>query len=369
MEAEQRKSALRSKRKPLSDCTNILQDRRKNPSSPSSAKIPKLQTLTKPPRPINTAANAVKTKQFNPNPNPSPSTCSSPKSHTSTGSNNSPEPPAPPTPLSDAGGIDCRKSRITADQIQRHDATTRKDKGKMVANDPIIQLSASLTSDSPQISSSAVPGHCSRSVIQSFPSQKLHAQTIKDKGKAIVDDPVNEFSVPWTSKYFHSSSSISSDGSLSETSAAYTRELHVETRKDKENMFLENPNFEASEPSTPRVPLAPLASSGTREKPVTVYNLRRAGQSRKHAAGNINEPVTCPPGQRIKKKGLELDYDRGRKNAGSYTDPLPMHKKKRSRDEAVHVMPKEEIEKLRAIYADIDAFELPEEVASESELE
>lgn len=132
----------------------------------------------------------------------------------------------------------------------------------MVANDPIIQLSASLTSDSPQISSSAVPGHCSRSVIQSFPSQKLHAQTIKDKGKAIVDDPVNEFSVPWTSKYFHSSSSISSDGSLSETSAAYTRELHVETRKDKENMFLENPNFEASEPSTPRVPLAPLASSG-----------------------------------------------------------------------------------------------------------
>lgn len=46
-----------------------------------------------------------------------------------------------------------------------------------------------------------------------------------------------------------------------------------------------------------------------------------------------------------------------------------MYQQKRSRDEAVHVMPKEEIEKLRAIYADIDAFELPEEVASESELE
>lgn len=35
----------------------------------------------------------------------------------------------------------------------------------------------------------------------------------------------------------------------------------------------------------------------------------------------------------------------------------------------MHVMPKEEVEKLRAYYADIDSFELPEEVASESEVE
>lgn len=377
MEAEQK----RSKRKPLSDCTNInLPTRRKNPHSSSSSKFPNSQTLIKPPKSTNPTANTLKN---NPSLNPNPSTCSSPKSHTSTGSSNyptnssihhSPDPPAPPTPLSDTGGADGKKSRLSTDQSQRHDATTRKDKGKgkMVADTPIIQLSASLTSNSLQISSSAAPVHCSRSEIQSIQSQELHAQTIKDKGKAIADDPVIPSPAPWVSKYVHSSSSITSSGSLSETSATHSQKLHIETRKDKGKMVLETLNMEASEPSTPHASLPSLSASGTQERPVTVYNQRRARKGRKDTAGKINSPLTCPPDQRIKNKGLELDYDRGNGKSGSHTDPLPVHKKKRSRGKdggSMHVLPQEEVEKLRAYYADIDAFELAEEVASESELE
>ncbi|XP_021732589.1 uncharacterized protein LOC110699373 [Chenopodium quinoa] len=394
MEAEQR----RSKRKPLSDCTNTVQNRRKIPSS--SSKIPKSQTLIKPPKPFNSAANIVSNKQGN----TCSSICSSPKSNTSTGSNNSqnissiprsPEPPAPATPLSDAGGVDGKKSRLSADQSQRHDAprkdkgkmvadalavdqsqrhdAPRKDKGKMVADASIIQLPTSLTSNSLQISSSAAPGHCSWPENQSVQNENLHTQTIKDKGKAIVDATVIESTSPWTSKYLHSSSpSFTSDDSLSKTSAVYSQKFHVLTRKDKGKMVLETPTSEASEPSTPHAPHESQAASGTRERPLTVYTHRRTRQGRKLAAGKINEPLTCPPGQRIKKKGLELDYDQGDSNSGSHTDPLPMHKKKRSRqkyDDSMHVLPKEEVERLRAMYADIDAFELPEEVASESELE
>ncbi|XP_021769291.1 uncharacterized protein LOC110733536 [Chenopodium quinoa] len=444
MEAEQR----RSKRKPLSDCTNTLQNRRKNPSI--SSKIPKSQTLIKPPKPFNSSANIVSNKQVN----TSSSICSSPKSNTSTGSNNSqnissiprsPEPPAAATPLSDAGGVDGKKSRLSADQSQRHDASRkdkgkmvaddlavdqsqrhdaprkdkgkmvadvlaldqsqrhdapRKDKGKMVADASIIQLPTSLTSNSLQVSSSSAPAHCSRPDNQSVQNENLHTQTIKDKGKAIVDVRPENQSVqnenlhtqtindkgkaivdatviespsPWTSKYLHSpSSSFTSDDSLSKMSAVYSQKLHVITRKDKGKMVLETPTTEASEPSTPHAPHASQAASGTRERPLTVYTHRKARQGKKHAAGKISEPLTCPPAQRIKKKGLELDSDQGDSNSGSHTDPLPVHKKKRSRqkyDDSVHVLPKEEVERLRAMYADIDAYELPEEVASESELE
>lgn len=106
MEAE-KTSSSRPKRKPLSDCTNTLPNRRKNPSS----NIPKSQTLIKPPKPLHVTADSIKNKQL-------PPICSTQKTPTSTGSSNlpdfqnvssilqSPEPPPPPlTPISDAGTL------------------------------------------------------------------------------------------------------------------------------------------------------------------------------------------------------------------------------------------------------------------------
>ena len=44
-----------------------------------------------------------------------------------------------------------------------------------------------------------------------------------------------------------------------------------------------------------------------------------------------------------------------------------MQKSRKNHDDPVHIMPLDEIERLRAYYAEVDAFELTEEVASDSD--
>lgn len=150
--------------------------------------------------------------------------------------------------------MDIEKSRLSGNSSQRHDGATRKDKGKMVADTPIIQLSASLTSKPLQISSSTDPGHCSRSDIQVIHSQNLQTQTVKDTEKITSD-------ASWVSKYLHMSPSVSS-GSFSEAPAINSQKLHEEKRKDKGKTVLETPDIEASEPSTPHAPLVSPTASG-----------------------------------------------------------------------------------------------------------
>ncbi|KAL9257160.1 hypothetical protein AKJ16_DCAP01659 [Drosera capensis] len=64
---------------------------------------------------------------------------------------------------------------------------------------------------------------------------------------------------------------------------------------------------------------------------------------------------------------FKVDTSAGDSKSGSFSDPLPLHKKMRWQRHAKPVpsMPPDEAEKLRAQYAEIDAFELP--VESESE--
>ncbi|KAL2896371.1 Antagonist of mitotic exit network protein 1 [Bienertia sinuspersici] len=310
MEAERR-----SKRKPLSDCTNIIVNQRKKPlPSSSSSKNPNPKTLIKPPKPSNVRATPISSRVIAP-------TSSSQKSHTSTGSNNSsnsvtvpsipqsPEPPAPPTPTSDAVAADSKKSRLVVNQSQRDDETRRKDKGKMVVDTPIIPLSPYMTSKPLRIASSSAPGRSSGSGIQAVQSDTLHEQT-KDKGKTTINESVIQLPAPFISRHLELSSPGISGCSVSETSV-----VHSQT-----------PNIEESEPSTPHAPLTSPATSGkssltqslppglllllslrqrTRDRPVTIYGQRRGRQGRKHAVGNFSSSFSE---QNTRKTGYLLQF-------------------------------------------------------------
>ncbi|CAO2816978.1 unnamed protein product [Amaranthus hypochondriacus] len=362
MEA-QRRSSLRSKRKPLSDCTNTLSDFCKKPSS----NIPKSQTLIKPSKSSNFTSNSVKNNFI-------PHISSSPRSPTSTGSNSIPNfknvssipqsyepPPPPPTPVFGAGGMDIRKSRFPCVQ-SREKETARKDKGIMIADTPITELSASLTSK---------PGHSFQSGIQAVESPNVHVQILEDKGKSLLDASVIKIPSSLTPKYKMSSSTF--DGSLSETSAAHSqKKLHEEKVKDKGKTVLENPDIEPSKFFTAHASRVLVAASGTGERPLAVYNQSRGHPGRKRTAGKTNLSMGHPSYDKRMKKGFEFDYEGGLIQPESHPDPLPRRKKKQSRkkhDGSVHLLPQEMVEKLQSYYAGIDAFELQEEEVSENELE
>ncbi|XP_057524769.1 uncharacterized protein LOC130804373 isoform X2 [Amaranthus tricolor] len=267
--------------------------------------------------------------------------------------------------------MDGRKSRFPSDQ-SRENATARKHKGIMIADTPITESSASLTSNLLQRSSSAKPGHSFQSGIQAVESPDVHVQIIKNKGKSLVDDSVIKISSSLTPKYKMSSSTF--DDSLFEKSAAHSqKKLHEEKMKDKGKTILENPNIEPSKFLTAHVSHALVAASGTGERTVTVYNQSRGHPGRKRAAGKINLSMHYPSHDKIMKNGFEFDYEEGLIQPESHLDPLARrNKKKQSRkkhDGSVHLLPQEMVEKLQSYYAGIDAFELQEEEASESELE
>ncbi|KAJ8442642.1 hypothetical protein Cgig2_003686 [Carnegiea gigantea] len=570
MEAQRRSS---SRRKPLADCTNTIAAAAGRNFSPSAAK-----STAGPLKPSIYAATK-------PNPKP-PTSSSSIKTTTSTGSNNPPngdsplsgphasDPPAPPTPLSDSGGRDRRKigpsavqswqdekagrnegskssenpiiqgakpvirqalmrsSSIASVQEQKLDAQIRKEKGKMVLETPIIEITDLFKSDVPLASSSAASGnwHCSEP--PPFQDQTLNAQKMKDKGKMVLETPnIEATGLLGSHKSLASSSAASghchvsgpptvqnekSDAqkrkdkgkmvleipiieitdplrphmslascsaasgdcrfsgfpaaqvqkmdaqkwkgrgkmvletpnigttdllrphmSLASSSAAFGnchslgppavqnkkrgnqesmdkgervletqkivttdsgrlqapltsssavspshyllgppmveyQKLDVAKSKDKGKMVQETLDIGATDPSTPQAPLASSsATSGAsdQERPLclTVYNQRRALRSRKHADGK-SIALSCPPSKRTKNMRMELGDDSGKKKYRSHTDPLPVHKKSRKNHvDPVHIMPLDEIERLRAYYAEVDAFELTEEVASDSD--
>ncbi|GMI86188.1 hypothetical protein like AT3G56250 [Hibiscus trionum] len=100
----------------------------------------------------------------------------------------------------------------------------------------------------------------------------------------------------------------------------------------------------------------------------TVYKRRNTAEKRKNKGKEIMEPLSCPletrmPNLREKTYG---DGDIGL----SKSCPLPCRKKQRREVNASkHELPQDFIDKQRAYFAEIDAFELEEEVASADELE
>ncbi|KAL9231471.1 hypothetical protein vseg_006698 [Gypsophila vaccaria] len=407
----------RSKRKPLSNCTNTLHHNNNQPS----------KTLIKPPKfpPILLKNNNKKKKNRNPNLSSNQIgllvSGTSPTFDLSTGSNNS--------PISEGTAVG-QKSIDSATQTQRQDEQTTKDKGKSVESTPIVQLSSDTAPQAMQISSSAAsddgaPFSCSPPA----ENHELDEQRRKDKGKMVVETPIIEITTPLTSHTLQTSSSASAasgnhhlpgpsavdshkqdaqadkgtgKGSpeisnleafgpstppavITSSAASGNRYLpgpsavdcHIQdaqANKGIKNVGQEMPNIEASGPVTPHPVFtsSSAASDGQEKTSLIVYNQRRTPQRKKFGAGSISLPFSCPPSKKARKKGAKLDDKSSDSRVRSYTDPLPLHKKKRARnkkDDCVHAMPLDEVTKLKAYFADIDAFELPEEVASESDYE
>uniref|UniRef100_A0A1D1ZH27 Sororin C-terminal region domain-containing protein n=1 Tax=Anthurium amnicola TaxID=1678845 RepID=A0A1D1ZH27_9ARAE len=112
-------------------------------------------------------------------------------------------------------------------------------------------------------------------------------------------------------------------------------------------------------------------------EPPKVYSLRNTKkQKNKWKTDTDVLQSSCPPIERIKSMRDNLKLEHGDIDRhGTCSVPYPKPKKKRHYaltkvDKEGELMPPREfIEKQKAYFAEIDAFELPEEVVSESELE
>ncbi|GAB2288210.1 hypothetical protein Dimus_022552 [Dionaea muscipula] len=305
---------------------------------------------------------------------------SSLKSDTSIGSNNPPigVPSKPPPPTATAlpasffksGSISCKSAAPTV-QDERQSVQTRKDKGKTVLGNPPFDPSKHLA-----VRNLRVP--LSAAFEPSAANQPEAAPTSKDKGKAVSENPfIDPLYLP-THENLHVASSSASGGSACKRSTLpFTPDetLVVETRKDKQKAI--------SRDFVERIHLPPPDGTDDPEKIEfrTVCNQRRRPRTRSTTS------LSCPNGKRSRDQRVKLDNGGRESLHGSFSDALPVHEKqppakdiddhtihampqdKDIDDHTVHAMPQDEIEKLRAYYAAVDAFELPVEVASDSDLE
>eukprot|EP00257_Ricinus_communis_P017319 XP_015575731.1 vitellogenin-2 isoform X1 [Ricinus communis] len=132
--------------------------------------------------------------------------------------------------------------------------------------------------------------------------------------------------------------------------------------------------------STPSRAPKPSSDKGTasaspsREafEPHSVYSRRQSADKRKGKRKAIAEPMSCFPALKTQFTGSEMNEREVTSLSKSCV--LPYEKKQRQRipkeDDAKYALPQDFIERQRAYFAEIDAFELPEEeVASIDELD
>ncbi|XP_022743132.1 uncharacterized protein LOC111294184 isoform X2 [Durio zibethinus] len=106
-------------------------------------------------------------------------------------------------------------------------------------------------------------------------------------------------------------------------------------------------------------------------EPCTVYNRRHTAEKRKSKGKEIAEPFSCffemrMPDLREKKDG---DGDIGLSKSCPIARKKKQHREKSEVNAAKHDLPQDFIDRQRAYFAEVDAFELEEEVASADELE
>ncbi|OVA12665.1 hypothetical protein BVC80_9017g18 [Macleaya cordata] len=159
----------------------------------------------------------------------------------------------------------------------------------------------------------------------------------------------------------------------------------LSTNKSDQNSFKYDTSTGSNNAENPRIrtqpstPPRPNSSANSVEIDcenagvATVYSRRRPVEKTRDKGKEVAEtvPFSCPPARRIGSIGDKLVIEhRDVALSKSCTAVRPKSKKKRrfSLPEEP-ALPKDFIEKQKAYFAEIDAFELPEEVVSESELE
>ncbi|XWS65549.1 hypothetical protein CRYUN_Cryun05aG0123100 [Craigia yunnanensis] len=164
---------------------------------------------------------------------------------------------------------------------------------------------------------------------------------------------------------------LNSNSKFTATQSTTNDNNHNEKKKEKEK----GPSNKANSGSTLSPPSKTHSVSGIGDcvdfEPCTVYNRRHTAAKRKSKGKEIAEPLSCSFEMRMPdlRKKIDGDGDIGL----SKSCPIPCKKKQRREKAEVnaskHDLPLDFIDKQRAYFAEVDAFELEEEVASADELE
>ncbi|GAB2241470.1 hypothetical protein Droror1_Dr00018245 [Drosera rotundifolia] len=173
-----------------------------------------------------------------------------------------------------------------------------------------------------------------------FLDETQFARTRKDKGKAVLRGPPIGSSYLFAASIPQAPVSSASGGRRSVAPGTSEETLVAKTRKGTN--VCENVGFQTS------------------------CNPRRGIEKVINAHRRSTAALSCSHGKRSRETWFKVNTGASDSKSGSFSDPLPLHKMRRRRHaKPVPSMPPDEAEKLRAQYAEIDAFELP--VESESE--
>ncbi|KAK9283119.1 hypothetical protein L1049_011350 [Liquidambar formosana] len=165
-----------------------------------------------------------------------------------------------------------------------------------------------------------------------------------------------------------SSSSSTTTSFLKPTKPSLSTTKKPEKKSDNN---AQNPSSLPPHPSTPLRPSNPAPTPTGTGEPLTVYSRRQNAEKRKNKGKMVAIPLSCPSLEKIKNIREKLNKVGDVGLSKSCTVP---RKKKRSHlpieeDVSKNALPQDFIDQQRAYFAEIDSFELPVEVASDSELD
>ncbi|KAK6932942.1 hypothetical protein RJ641_035836 [Dillenia turbinata] len=338
------------KRKPLADCTNTISARTSSSSS-STSLIKHSKSIS------STAKSSIPSSSVHkslsiPNPN-------------FTSPSKNPQNPSRFPSKSSASVLDA-KSKADANCSPRHTLSIRnaKDKGKTAAHAlPTVTASDSFSQSTSFGSSDIPPSPSTSSLLKASCSGTAHS----DKSKSDVNCSPRH------------SLSIRNAEDKGKTDA---HALPIITVLDS---FNESKSIESSvaqkaafppNPSTLSL-LQPSASGNDaprKYEPLAVYSRRHSAEKLKRKGKNVIEPLAGLPSESMKTISIGKEIGDGTSGASmSCTVHRPKSKKMQRQslpgggDSSTHALPKDFIENQQAYFAEIDAFELPVEVASDSD--
>ncbi|XVE52251.1 hypothetical protein DITRI_Ditri02bG0108200 [Diplodiscus trichospermus] len=193
----------------------------------------------------------------------------------------------------------------------------------------------------------------------------------QSSSSSIVKPPTkSSLSLPRKSLVNNPNSNLNSNSKFTAAQSTSNHNSHNDDKKEKEKSPRNNANPSSTLSPPPKTPSVPGIGDLVDFEPCTVYNRRHTAERRKSKGKQIVEPFSCS----FETMMPDLRKKDGDGDIGvSKSCPMP-RKKKQCREKAqVNAskddLPQDFIDKQRAYFAEVDAFELEEEVASADELE
>ncbi|KAK6929538.1 hypothetical protein RJ641_005743 [Dillenia turbinata] len=350
---EERKSIR--KRKPLADCTNTISAGISTSSSSSTSLIKPSKSKSKTTKSLIPSSSVHESLSI-PNPNFT-SLSKNPENPNQFPSKSS-------SSVLGTGTAHSDKSKADANCSPGHALSIRnaKDKGKTAAHAlPTLRVSDGFN-QSTRFGSRDIPPNPSTSIpLKASCSGTAHS----DKSKSDVNCSPRHIS------------SIRNAEDKGKTAAHALPAIMVS------DSFNQSTSIESSVAQNPAIPPNPstpsLLKSSTSGKdapgksdPLTVYSRRHSAEKLKRKGKNVIEPLAGLPSESMKTISIGKESGDGTFGASmSCTIPRPKSKKMRRGSlpggySSTYTLPKDFIEKQRAYFAEIDAFELPVEVASDA---